>query len=735
MIEFSRPGVPRQRRRSLRLSLLVAGLGALLLAPLSAGAGTVPAPGTARGDVGARRAQTLPGTNAEDGPVKVTSITPWVDSEGEFQLRFRVDPSIPADAKLSYTIHQPLRATGNRTLHEVLDDVIRGGSPGKVLQAPVTLPLGDFGGDDGGYVLSIPVRSRSSADRTRVFLPLAGIHPVSVVLTSADGPEIWSTVLFLNHLPRDPDPGATPPGPVDVALVVPVAVPPPLISGTPRFSEPAVAQLTALGELLNSTPSAPLDVVLRGDVIAALGQMDSKWARDTVAALTTRFAAAAGDPAGSTTEPPDTTVPAAASAQRGPVLLAAPLTAVDTESVVRAGGTDVLRQQLDLGASQASRLSARPLLNSLWAPDGHLGPVSAATIESFGFTEVILSAAQVGPDDKDRRPVALGRVVPARVSGTERLRALFYDESLSTHLVDATLAPELRAHDVLTSLLADWYDNRSLRDPVAHPGTALLVPPTTPPAAVEALAAALGGNGPLRAAATGADGSGTALPARTVALRPPNVAEGTAALLDALRATGNQISSFAAAAPAEPLLDAWRLRNMETLDAGLGATAALRTQRDIRTQINQRVTQIVPPSPRRVVLASRDTTIPLRFKNKLPYEVELTLHARSPRITTPGGNEITLTLQPGENRVDLPVVVRAPGESLLRLRLTTPDGGIDVAAFDIPVQSTAISGVGAALSVISVLFLLAWWIGTYRRQRRDRARQDSSHPSLTGEDH
>jgi len=108
--------------------------------------------------------------------------------------------------------------------------------------------------------------------------------------------------------------------------------------------------------------------------------------------------------------------------------------------------------------------------------------------------------------------------------------------------------------------------------------------------------------------------------------------------------------------------------------------------------------------------------------------VRLVMRARSPRLEI---DEPTteIVLQPGENRVDLPVRVQAPGESLLRIELSAPDGGITIPGPDVPVRSTAISGVGAALSAVSVLFLLGWWFNTMRRRQRDRARDRRVHPS------
>jgi hypothetical protein len=94
-----------------------------------------------------------------------------------------------------------------------------------------------------------------------------------------------------------------------------------------------------------------------------------------------------------------------------------------------------------------------------------------------------------------------------------------------------------------------------------------------------------------------------------------------------------------------------------------------------------------------------------------------------------GGDTREVVLHPGENLIDLPVTARASGGSLLRLDLRSPDASIRVAASSMPVTSSTISGVGAALSIISLLFLAGWWIRTARRRRREAARSTGSHPS------
>ena len=130
-----------------------------------------------------------------------------------------------------------------------------------------------------------------------------------------------------------------------------------------------------------------------------------------------------------------------------------------------------------------------------------------------------------------------------------------------------------------------------------------------------------------------------------------------------------------------------------------------------------------------MVLTTRNSTVPLRFRNGLPYPAKVRLRIRAPRIEVRGGRTQVVTLQPGNNRIDLDVTSRAPGQSLLRIETTSPDGQIDVASTAIPVRSSTISGVGAAIGAVALLFLLAWWISSARRRHRHEAKATGHHPT------
>ena len=162
--------------------------------------------------------------------LQISSISPWVSASGEFQVRFDPTVVVPPGSILTYTVHQGLQPTRSQTLRDKVDGVIDGASPGKVLQSPVSKPLTEYGDPAAGSVLTIPIRPTPDQDRLRVLLPKAGIHPVELVLTSAEGPEIWSQVVFLNRLPTNYSTQQQDPSAVAVTLLVPIETAPSLDS-------------------------------------------------------------------------------------------------------------------------------------------------------------------------------------------------------------------------------------------------------------------------------------------------------------------------------------------------------------------------------------------------------------------------------------------------------------------------------------------------------------------------
>ena len=504
--------------------------------------------------------------------------------------------------------------------------------------------------------------------------------------------------MFLNRLPVEPvtAPDGRP-GRVSVSLVLPVDGPPALdLDGSPSLDIETRAALAAATTLLSEVPEAPLTLALRPNVLSAVTR-----SADTVDARFLQSLAA-----------PDLQATVARM----------PYVAVDTGGLLAVGGGGDVLRQVDLGDRTLSASTGRRPVPTTWYLDDTISPEALPLLASLGTDRVVVSS------DRLRLPTG----VPADTSQTGAvglqsapgLTATSYDPRMTLRLTADSEDPAVRANQVVTELMTTWFG--AAEDPGAGfpgPSSVIVIPAATEPDALRALVPALTGTGPLSTAAE--DVPTTPVTVRdkeVIAALAPRTPPDQQPAVDGARTSRVTVDGFRSmTAGADPDSATWELLNAQTLSTAMDGPERTATHARIQESVDTRLAAIEVPRSRRVVLTSREATIPLRFRNDLPYEVRLLMRTRSPRLEITGGETREIVLAPGENRIDLPVVARAPGAALLRIDLRSPDGAIRLPASSVPVTSSTISGVGAALSVLSLLFLAGWWIRTHRRGRHQEA--------------
>ncbi|HEY6533633.1 MAG TPA: hypothetical protein VIY72_15095, partial [Acidimicrobiales bacterium] len=77
---------------------------------------------------------------------------------------------------------------------------------------------------------------------------------------------------------------------------------------------------------------------------------------------------------------------------------------------------------------------------------------------------------------------------------------------------------------------------------------------------------------------------------------------------------------------------------------------------------------------------------------------------------------------------------RASGAFPLDVTISSANGALPVATTEYTVRSTAISGIGLALSIGAGLFLLVWWARHFRTARRARQLVGADSDALTLDD-
>jgi hypothetical protein len=121
-----------------------------------------------------------------------------------------------------------------------------------------------------------------------------------------------------------------------------------------------------------------------------------------------------------------------------------------------------------------------------------------------------------------------------------------------------------------------------------------------------------------------------------------------------------------------------------------------------------------------LTLTDRQGVIPLSVLNDLGVPVTVRIQVESEKLELPEGSVREEVIPPGGAPVEIPVETRASGAFPVEIRVTSPDGVIQLSDERITVRSTAVSGLGIVLSGLAALFLAVWWLRHFRRGRRAR---------------
>lgn len=651
--------------------------------------------------------------------LQVSSVSPWVDANGTFEVAFST-AGLPPDAVVTTTIHQRL-SRGDTTWREAFELRLDDRRPPRNLQAPVERPLAELPVRNGTATVGIPIRS-GGGDSERQLVPTPGIHPVTIEVASPDDVEPTSATVFLNRLPDDPPTGRdAQPARTAVQLLAALDSAPALdMDGRSTLSTDESLAISSWESLLSANRDLPLTVALRPNTILALQRSDVPAERSFVEDLA------------------DTSFTFSTQTY----------VKVDTAALERSDAT-VLDRQIGLGSAILDSVTGGTP-EGIWMFDDNVDRDAARHLAGLGVKHLFVSESRLAlrsgagsDDDEDRNDDdTAARERTFALEGVDGMTVSSYDAEVTRQLLDTDIPPGLRAHRGATALMASWFDAvRSGSEAFPGVSAAVVLAPGIDQDTLSALVAALryrsrtaasSGYAPLALEAPGvatADDQGAESVAR---LRR----RGTGDIDGVLRSWGQAAAGITGYAsmtgPADPTIREWTLLNDQTLavDSDAGGRSAIWGH--IGTAIEERLAEIQSPPPRSVVLTSRSGTIPLRLRNRGDTPVTVRMTTRSPRLEFPEGAVRDIRLEPDENRLKIPVVVRAPGSSLLRIELTSPDGSLEIREVQVTVRSSSISGVGAALSIISLIVLALWWVHTLRRRHRVARPTSSDRPDDHG---
>ncbi len=658
-----------------------------------------------------------PRVQAPTDPVvdlRLAYVTPSVPPTGTFELRFEPTGQVPPGSVLEVRFHQPI--TNRSDLRDRVAAIASGAPPGGTLRSPLRIPDGLLGNPLAGWRVELQITDVDQGDGGAVVVPDDGIVPVSLDLVDGGGTALWEETVFMVRPPEDRPVGRDG-RPAELAVTTALALdaePTLTLEGNSSLSDELLTRVDQVADLLQAVPEFPFTLALEPNLISGLERSG------------TRSSTALGE----ALQQPDL---GGRSVRRTDV-------PVDTAGIIRANGLDVLQQVLETGVSVVETATLRTPVDQTWLLDDTLDPGSLPAIESLGVRRVVLPADRiVRPDGVDEdearwRTMVLTDGEPGTNDDPPAtpLTVIADDPLVSLLSIDPTIDPGVAANRISTELAATWFSVVD-DDPSSFPGpqSFAFVPPQIDPAILLALAPALDGTGLLRA-----DPAAAPPPAVPVddeyalAGVPPGAPAPQEATVAEFRSTTTLINGVRSVVGiADPDVDTWVLLNSQSTSRAVDAPARAATHASIAAQARALLDRIRAPEDRTVVLGSSESTIPLRFTNDLPYPVDVELRIRSNRVEFPQGDRRRLRLDPGDNLVELDVVVRAGGESTVRYDLTSPDGAVGITSFETRVQATRFSGVGAALSVLSLLVLAWWWLTTARRRRRRSSRDGGPHPS------
>ena len=683
------------------------------LAPLTPTAR--PAAASARTAEGARPR----GGGTDDEPsIRLVEQSGVVDPDGDFVAFVEVS-DVAAGSDLAVDIYPAI------TTRAQLDAAREGNPRGSI----GTFPVIDLPGDpvqspvQSGFVINLwggggPARPGGWSKR----LTRAGVHPVKIRLRDPDNTTVATIVTYLQRGPDDDD---DIPEPTPAAVVAEVRSDTPasdlLNDPTAPLGDDVLDGITALSTVAADHPTVALSLAVTPEVATRLTDDDTTDTDDrgptTTGSTPTTTAPSASSSASSTstTEGTDQTQGEAAVALASLVellapehreLLGAPAQQVDPAELTALGLDDELRAQHHDGFRILTEALEAPVATP-WLIDTRL---DANTIDALAALEV--DTVLVPPGAVDGDPP----ILPARVADASATTSVLVTDPTLT--VGDHRDPTLAAHQLVGHLAA----LTALDDPGTHViGVAL---PRTDDDTTE-LATVLGllTDNPFVRPHTTSDLVGAAASASDRITLTAPAAPSDRAWAGDLRRTRALTASYASMVPDQPALArALADRLSRTTDHRLNSATRTTEVAAVRGEVEERFAAVSIPASDRVTLGARDAQFPLVLTSTADSPVHVIVELSASDRLTIDEPRIEVVLDGEHTEVPVAVRSRLPGDTPLRIRVTSPDGAVLLGEGTYSVRSTAVSGVGLVLTVGAGLFLAIWWGRHIVRSRRHRGR-------------
>jgi hypothetical protein len=610
------------------------------------------------------------------GSLDLRSQTTFRTPDQPFAIAVQVRTSEPPAAlELAVGVYRRI-TSGRSEFEQTLDGRFRSRLPVQTVPVALDSLTPDA---DGVYTLEVtPSVTRE------------GVYPVRVELRERESGDVLDG--FVTHVVTVPT--AIEADPLDVALVVPLHAPPAIkpdgSAAVPARWSGAIADLAAA---LTDHPAVPLTVAPTGETLEALATSSRPADRETVSAL--------------------------ARAVEHRQVVSGTYVPTDLRALLDAGLTGEVNAQLNRARQVVQRYLGVAPSATLRLVDERLDAAALAAIEAQGVTRVV-------PTEAVLEPVTLRTTLTASFGMAARrgpLAAAAGDTALGAHFTrDAN--PVLNASHLLADLAILWFDRPGKAD--TRRGVVVLPPRDWLPDGRfdEALLAGLG-SAPILEAVT-LDGFFTSVGRSTIAGRPlvrrfraPEPATGLNGT--ATRAARRRLEAFASTVAADNTTVARLDRTLLTsMSSELKPRIRANYLVGVDAQIDRQLGRIEMPQNRSITLTARKGELPITVTNHLPYPVKVIVELSSDTLEFPGAARREVQLTRENTTQTFAVRAQGSGSFPVVVRVLSPQGELLVAESRFTVRSTAVSGVGVALSVGALAFLLLWWASHLRSRRRDR---------------
>jgi hypothetical protein len=639
--------------------------------------------------------------------LELVSQTSWVGETGVFQVTVSTE-GLPADVELGGTLYNRV------TSRAELDESARGEGLRRVLFEVPAKPLAELALPGSGQAtVTVPVAIEASDDPTIAKLATVGVMPFVVYALDADGEQIASVVTHMIRLVA-PDPTSTSTTPLAVGVAVPLTA-----RATPDDADALTLDADAIERLEGSIDAT----VSHTEVPLAL--LPSAESLQLLAAASPTGAAAVAQLQPSATR----------------TVLAGPYAPIDSGAWTAAELDAQMDDQYAAGAETVRELLGDEPDRRIAVLDRTVSPEALAQILALGAESVVVPSGQLETLSDSAADAAFARRFTLDAGLEVDPPAVLADDATAARLRpggDPVLSGHLALAELAVLQLAQERGGR---------GVAVVVPDDVDPSALTTLLAGLADTGGAASGSLGqplvqpvtldglVEGIDEATSTRRTVTRG-YLADAPADLgtyPDELRAAGRSYEGLRSLVPANPevaapvgqLVLASGSRHLDeagrttVLDAAATATSA--------------ITDEIVVAPEQVVtLTSSSGQVPLNLENRLSVPTTVRIVMRSAKLDFPEGSVIERVLAPNTTTpVSLQVETRASGAFPLEVTITSADGAIPVATTEYTVRSTAISGIGLALSIGAGLFLLVWWARHFRTARRARQLVGADADALT----